>query len=170
MNLFVWSSGNTNSVWNGVRGLLVLLGFLIWEYFIPFMQRRAVSLPSAASFFWVKSRLAWLLVLWFFFFSVGPWISITCFILSLCHQTVKARPPEAMPSQIATFKYFLVSSCQFLSSCFSDLPGCRPFLIIFPLGMCPPHGGQLWSTSDVVRTLPPLFHAVSAWLHCGLGS
>ena len=120
--------------------------------------------------FWVDSRPAWLLVLWFFFVSAGPWISITCFILSLCHQTVKARPPEAMPSQIATFKYFLVSFCQFLSSCFSDFPSCRPFLIIFPLGMCPPHGGQIWSVYDVVRTLLPLFHAVSAWLHCGLGS
>lgn len=51
MNLFVCTSGNINSVWNGVRGLLVFLGFLIREYFIPFMQRRAVSLPNAASFF-----------------------------------------------------------------------------------------------------------------------
>lgn len=130
MTLFSHTSGNRDSVQTGVRGLIVLLGFLIQEYLIPFIQRRAVSLPDAASFYWVESGLAWLPVLWFSFVSVRPWISITCFLLSLCHQTVKAHlpllsclfPPEAVPSQIVSCNYFLVPSFQFLSSRCSDLP------------------------------------------------
>lgn len=131
MNLFVWSSGNTNSVWNGVRGLLVLLGFLIRVlYSIP-LERRAVALPSAASFFWVKSRPAWLLVLWFFFFSVDPEFPSPASFFPFATK-LSGTTSEAMPSQIATFKYFLVSSCQFLSSCFSDLPSLQTYPHYFP--------------------------------------
>lgn len=93
----------------GERSASLFLGFLIREYLFIHAEKGS-CFTQCCFLFWVKSRPAWLLVsLWFFFFSVGPLNFHHLLHSSFATKLSRHEFPEAMPSQIATFKYFLVS-------------------------------------------------------------